>query len=126
MSSILAEARAKTLTENLFNKVLDDLSNGENAEKSAKNWWKAHKVELVGLGIAEVLAIFNAAKKKKGLIEQYDALVASMSWKEKVEFLRLGVNQMKKANSKKIRTAALINSIIETTPKIIGIIAMVI
>ena len=126
MPSLLAEARAKTLTENLFNKVLDELKDGGSASKVGADWWKKNKVELVGLGIAEVTSLLNAAKKKEGLAEKYDELVASMSWKEKVQFLQLGVNQLKKANNKKLRTAALISKLIEASPKVISIILMVV
>ena len=125
--SLLAEARAKTITKKLFDDVLDELaSKGGGVGNVGHAWWKNHKKEIIGLSIAEAISIFNAAKKRATLAEKYDELVLSMNWKEKVEFLQLGVKQLKNANSKKLRTMALLGALIEASPKIISIVLMVV
>lgn len=128
MSSLLAEARTKTITKKLFDNILDELANqgSVSMEDNAYFWWQDNKTEIIGLSVAEAISIFNAAKKRKDLSSKYDELVASMSWKEKIEFLSVGLKQLKNSNSKKLRTMALIGALVEAAPKIISVILMVV
>ncbi|MHA2215727.1 MAG: hypothetical protein ACXACY_07320 [Candidatus Hodarchaeales archaeon] len=140
MANEFATTRAKTITQNLINKIMenletDDISNGltpsqklsyvSSVKIKAIDWWDEHGDELIGLSIAEVSTIFRNAKNKKELTKIYDKLVTSMTWKERLEFLRGGVRELQVSNSKKIRTAQLIGQIIELSPKILAIILMV-
>lgn len=127
MASEFAEARTKTITENLINSVLDNLRDEglDGTKRTAYDWWRRHKVELIGLSIAEVSAILRNARDKKQLVKKYDELVASMSWKERLEFLKGGLSQLRRSNSKKIRTATIIATILEIAPKVLPIILMV-
>jgi len=68
MPSLLVEARAKTITERLFLKVLNELAEGGTGFDSAREWWDQHDLELVGLSIAEVINIFNNALHPKVLL----------------------------------------------------------
>ncbi len=126
MPSLLVKARAKTITSRLFDKVLDELAEGGTGIDSAHEWWDIHRTELMGLSIAEAINIFNNAKKKKNLAAKYDELVTAMSWKEKIEFLEVGVDELRNANSKKLRTMALVWAVLRTSPKIISVIMAVV
>ncbi len=127
MPSLLIEARTKTITKKLFDKVLGELAaEGGGIGNTFYEWWEEHRLEIVGLSIAEAINIFNAAKKKKNLAAKYDELVASMSWKEKIEFLERGVVELRYANSKKLRTMALVGALVKASPKILSVILTVI
>lgn len=126
MPNLLLDARGKNLTENLFNKVLKELENGGTAQAGAAGWWSDHKAELVGLALVEVIDIFRTAQNKKSLAAKYEELVASMTWKEKINFLKQGVDTLKTANNKKLRSMALIGGLVEASPKIISLVLMVI
>lgn len=120
---ILNEDRAKHLTERLFNKVLDNLS---ESDEVAAEWWEKHKIELVGLTTSEVISTFNASQRKKDLAKKYEELVQTLTWKEKVALMRSTAKDLRKANSEKLRQAALIDALIDATPRIIVAILLII
>jgi len=126
MASELAESNLKLITGKLINDIISNLNTKNGTEKVASDWWKSNKIALIGLGIAEVTTIIRNAKSRKELSKRYDELVASMSWKERIEFLKGGINELKESNSKKIKTITIIASLIELAPKILPIIMMVI
>lgn len=125
MASEFAEARAKTITNNLIDNIFMGLDSGNSAEAEAAKWWEDHREELIGLSIAEFVAITNGIKKKKDLVARYDELVAGMNWPERIEFLRLGVEQMRRSNRKKIRQAYILGRLVELTPKVLSVILAV-
>lgn len=126
MASEFAEARAKTITEDLIDEIIGGLVAGKGHPKDqARQWWKGHKEELIGLSIAEFMAITRNIQNKKDLVARYDELVSSMNWPERIEFLKLGVEQMRRSNRKKIRQAYILGRLVELTPKVLSVILAV-
>lgn len=126
MASEFAEARAKTITNELIDGVINGLVAGKTHPKNlARQWWREHKEELVGLSVAEFVAVTKNINSKKDLVARYDELVSSMTWPERIEFLRLGVEQMRKSNKKKIRQAYVLGRLAELTPKVLSVVLTV-
>lgn len=123
-NKILISSRLEFLTEDLYNKMLQELTNGGSETVAAKVWWEQHKAELIGIAVIEVIRLFNATKNKLTLMKEYDRLVASMSWKEKMEFLRGGIEELKVSNNNKIRTIAFLNTLMDIAPKVAVILLM--
>jgi hypothetical protein len=49
-----------------------------------------------------------------------------MSWPERIEFLRLGIEQMRRSNKSKIRQAYILGKLVELTPKLLAVILAVV
>ena len=91
-------------------------------EQETVNWWKENRELLVGLSISEVATILRNARNRKNLAKQYDVIVASMSWNERIEFLQKGIDELKYSNSNKIRQAVLIARVVEIGIKLLPIL----
>ena len=107
MASELSEAVFKNVTGKLIDNIVNNTPDSKYSE-TAKTWWEENKATLIGLSIAELVAILKNAADKKELSKRYDELVASMTWAERIEFLKGGVDELKESNSKKIRTVTII------------------
>jgi len=125
MANELAEAGSKDITGKLIDTIISGIPNNKIGE-NAKLWWETNKLALIGLSIVEIATIIRNAQNRKELSKRYDELVASMSWSERIEFLKIGIEELKLSNSKKIRTATIIVSLIELAPKVLPIILAVV
>ena len=128
MANEKAEKQVLKITDEFIDKIISKfevkgINDGVTAVKiEAAKWWQENRVLLVGLAISEVATILRNANNRKNLSKQYDALVASMSWKERLEFLKGGIEELKRSNSAKIREAVLVAKVIEIGIKVLPIL----
>ncbi len=130
----LSKSQNKRVTHNLLlRSIVENLDSAldrgdlteQQHEKSMAWWWGVYPL-LIGLSVSEVINILNAAKSKGGLAKQYEKIISSMSWKEKIEFMKIGMEEMQKSLNKKMKELVLIVRLLETTPKLISFIIMVV
>lgn len=129
MANELKTATTQKVTKTLIDTIIESLENDTSINSSLRDsaieWWKKHSVTIVGLGVKEVKKVLQEAKSRKKLVDRYDKLVRSMSWPERIDFLKAGIDEIKIAKDKKAREAALIMQILSTSIKLLPVILTV-
>lgn len=100
------------MTKNQIQNILEQVDN-----KTAK-WIHQNKSLLMSLN-SEEIALILSSRVENTVEMRYKDLLEQMTWKEKLEFLKLNVAQLKTANKRRLRQMALLNVAIETAPKIL-------
>jgi len=126
MANELAQEQSLQISGQLIDKIIGGLQNGTPWEKSAADFWQDNKVALIGLGVAELTTILRNAADRTTLLARYNELVKSMTWAERIIFLKGAKEELQKVNSEKIKTAIIISSLVQLAPKILPIILAVV
>ena len=119
----LSNTKNKTVTSRLIDEIkIGNIQNREGINNfilmHANNWWDTHKAEIVGMSVQELVVLLKSVEDKDKLMEKYDAIVKSMTWEEKIKFLKLNKEGLRRANNRKFKEIALIVSLLELSAKI--------
>ena len=111
---------SKKMTNNDIKKITNSLKSDEAIE-----WFKENENLLIGLSNEDTKNILRDSVNEKAMMGHYDAIVAEMTWKERIEFLELGIEQMKQSTNRKIRTLLFIRKVEKISRKLLPIILAV-
>ena len=91
MARELNKTNNKIVTEHLINKiqlgVISDRDIPNYNVKRTTDFWEQNKHLIIGMSVEELTKILRSTKEQKSLMKQYDSVVASMSWQERIDFL---------------------------------------
>lgn len=126
MARELNKTNNKIVTEHLINKiqlgVISDRDIPNYNVKRTTDFWEQNKHLIIGMSVEELTKILRSTKEQKSLMKQYDSVVASMSWQERIDFLRLAKEDLIAAKNKKYNTTVFITNLMEISLKVLPIV----
>ena len=126
MERELNKTNNKIVTEHLINKiqlgVISDRDIPNYNVKRTTDFWEQNKHLIIGMSVEELTKILRSTKEQKSLMKQYDSVVASMSWQERIDFLRLAKEDLIAAKNKKYNTTVFITNLMEISLKVLPIV----
>ena len=117
----------KIITNTIIDSLLLKLNQNNSKEaKLATLFINENRDIINGLQISDVQKLFRSSESRTKLSSEYDKIVKSMNFKEKMQFLSQGIQQLELAENNKIKQLVLIDAIIRTSAKalllIVGLI----
>lgn len=129
MSRELFNTKNKNITDKLIRDIqlaiIADKDIPNLNAKKAGDFWEENKKLIINLTVEELKKILRSARNEKSLLKQYECVIATMDWYERIVLLVKAKEELIQANNKKFNTIIFISNLMELSNKILPIILAV-